>query len=146
MQLVIGSNDSFVLARRLRVARVTREENACLETGILLIHVDLTLVKQLGKNAPDAPHVDGLTVVLLEEAALGCPVPAGADMRRQLPCRFLIRCPVGYLLLGGLPPFHICKLLLAKLSLYPRRDRVDSITILDNNTVAFRLLERREIF
>ena len=56
--------------------------------------------KHLSEDATDGPHIDGLSVVLLEENELRCSVPARHDVTSQLTLHVLTQ------VLSGLELLH----------------------------------------
>ena len=80
-------------------ARLTREKWLAIKVGwrTLLHHAE-----QLGKDAADRPHIDGLAVVLLQENELGGTVPTRHNVTRQLTFHVLAELFSGFELLHDL--------------------------------------------
>ena len=92
MHLVfLGDFVAALPARRQRVARVALEEHSRLRAvtlpAVQIIRFDL--VEKLGKHAADAPHVARLVVGFKAEAHFGGPIPARANVLRELPLALL---------------------------------------------------------
>mmetsp|Transcript_32224 Transcript_32224/g.102192 ORF Transcript_32224/g.102192 Transcript_32224/m.102192 type:complete len:308 (-) Transcript_32224:472-1395(-) len=68
------------LMRRKREARVAREEGSS-----ILVLLPLEHAQELSIDATNRPHVDGLCIVFLHKNELGCAVPPGHDMAREVP-------------------------------------------------------------
>ena len=71
-------------SRRQRVAGFAREQDAlCSIVDLLFFLVQQELSQQLSQDAASAPHVHGLTIVLLNQNYFRRPVPALGHVHRQ---------------------------------------------------------------